>query len=112
MLGHGVTEGALKPRSRWDIARNLRNFVVAENEGHIFGMASITIYDKRIAEIRSVYVSPAHRKNGTAKELIHKVMKKPKKVTTVFAITTTPHLFEADGYQGTQGERHILFKNT
>lgn len=115
MLGQGVAEGTLKSRSRWDVARNLKRFVIAETGGQVYGMASVKVYDRRLAEVRSVYVSPAQRHNGTAKDLIQRVIEQPVKRLpsgTIFAITTTPGLFEsADNYGTQQGDRHIVFKN-
>lgn len=112
MLNSGVQEGALKPRKIRK--RNMRNFVVAEEEGKIVGMASVVVYDRRLAEVRSVYVDPQHRGNGIAKELVTKVTERSVKElpsATVFAITTSPTLFESDGYSTRQGKRYILFKN-
>lgn len=114
MLKSGIVEGTLKPRKKKELKRNLSGFVVAEEEGQLVGMASVVIYDRRLAEVRSVYVDPEYRGNGIAKELVQTVTERSVKDLpshTVFAITTTPELFESDGYGGQQGNRNILFKN-
>lgn len=114
LLTQGVQEGVLKPRQKKELKKNLGGFVVAEEQGQVVGMASVVVYDRRLAEVRSVYVDPLYRGNGLGKELVARVQEQT--VTklpssTLFAITNAPQLFESDGFSTQQGERHILFKN-
>jgi amino-acid N-acetyltransferase len=114
LLGDGVREGTLQPRSRREMRQNLSGFVVAEDEGQIVGMASVVPYSRRIAEVRSLYVLPTHRRNGIAADLVRSVTERSVSVlpsAIVFAITQTPNVFESDGYSQQQGRRSIVFKN-
>lgn len=117
MLAQGVIEGTLQPRKKKDIKKTLKKgrFTVAEEDGNLVGMASVKVYDRRIAEVRSLYVAPARRGNGLAKELIEGVLERPVSVVPsgiIFAVANgSAKTFEQAGFTSTTGKRTILMKN-
>lgn len=116
LIRQGEAEGTLQHRTKKEIKKSIkkRHTLVAEENGSIIGTASVAVYNRRIAEIRSAYVSPDHRGNGTAHALVEGILEQSVKIlpsATIFAITTTPKVFESSGFSQTQGKRTILHKS-
>jgi N-acetylglutamate synthase-like GNAT family acetyltransferase len=116
LISAGVKEGSLQPRKKKEIKKSIKNgrTVVAEVEDQIVGTASVTVYDMRLAEVRSLYVTEEARGNGLAKELINGILEKPVAQlpsATLIAITQTPEVFESVGFDTSQEKRHIVFKS-
>lgn len=116
LIKQGVAEGTLQPRKKKEIKKSIkkRRTVVAVEEGNIIGTVSVEVYNRRIAEVRSLYVSREHRGNGTAHALVGGILEQPLKVlpsATIFAISTTPQVFDKAGFSQTQGKRAILHKS-
>lgn len=120
LLKNGVAEGTLQPRKKKEIKKSIKRgrTVVAEVDSKIVGTASVSVYDRRIAEIRSVYVVPQRRGNGIARGLIQGVLERPVSIlpsATIFAITSSPRLFEGEGFttgiKTNTSERHIRMKS-
>lgn len=53
MRPHILTE-ALLPRSERDVLRNLRDYVVAEEDGELVGLASLSVVEAHLAELGAV----------------------------------------------------------
>lgn len=115
LLKQGVSEGMLQPRKKKEIKKSIKKgrIVIAEENGIIIGTASVIVYDRRIAELRSLYVIPDKRGNGIATDLINGILEKPVSEvpsSTLFAITQTPQVFEKTGFSSEEDGKHIVFK--
>ena len=55
-------EGILLPRSVSELCENIRDFVVAEQNGQIVGCGALHLYGTHLAEIRSIVYH--HRARG------------------------------------------------
>lgn len=87
-------------------------FFVAEDAGEIVGCCALEVYSQRLAEVRSLAVSPAHQGQGIAHQLIEKCMKRAAElgILEVLAITGANSLFEQFGFGAFKSEKYALFK--
>lgn len=87
-------------------------FYIAEEKGEILGCCALDIYSKRIAEVRSLAVSPAAQGKGIATKLIEACIKeaKKKKIYELLTITGAEKLFAKHGFGTFQNEKFALLK--
>jgi N-acetylglutamate synthase-like GNAT family acetyltransferase len=87
----GKNEGMLKERSDADIRRDMHrgNCFLYEKEGLVVGMVFLVVYDKRLAEMRSVYVDDGQRRNGAGPALVRSALARGKElgIESVMIIT-------------------------
>lgn len=82
LMHKGVGDGRLVARSKQEIFRDMRrgNCFLYEKGGSVVGMAFLVIYDKRMAELRSIYVEDGARSNGGGAALVKAVLRRGKKL--------------------------------
>lgn len=87
-------------------------FTVAEEEGKIIGCCALEIYSKRLAEVRSLVVSPAFQGKGIATKLIEACVQeaREKGIYEVMTITGSFSLFGKQGFGSFNNEKYALFK--
>jgi amino-acid N-acetyltransferase len=96
----GTRSGKILKRSPSDIRRNIRHFWAAEEEGVIIACCSLEVYNRKLAEVRSLSVSPGKRGRGVASALIAHCLKEARRrrVYEVLAITDREGLFKRQGF--------------
>ena len=99
----------LLPRSLKEIKKYIDNFYLVKIKGEVVACGSFEDYSPRIAEIRSLIVSPNHQGRGYGKLLVETLIKKAKKNQEVFVVTSNPKFFKNLGFQPALREREILF---
>jgi len=67
-------EGTLLPRTRAELAENIRDFVVAEENGCLIGCGALHLYGLHLAEIRSIAVAPEAKGVGAGRALVEALM--------------------------------------
>ena len=94
-------KGEILPRSYENIIHDVQNFVVAEVEGEVVGCASLYIYQKGLAEIRSVVVDQGFHRQGQGKALVQYLLEfaNQMELQEVIALTYIPEYFAALGFQ-------------
>ena len=110
-----VDDGKLLPRTLDELEDLLNNFFIAEYEGRIVGCAALEIYSRKLAEIRSLAVSPETQGLGVGRMLVSAclVVAKERNVLEVMAITSSDQFFQACGFDYTlPGEKRALFYQT
>ena len=92
--------GKILRRSRSDIAKSVHHFWVAEEDGRLIACCALEIYNRKLAEIRSLAVSSESQRKGIATGLLHHCLReaKRKKVYEVLAITDRENLFRRLGF--------------
>src|SRR5438552_4198018 len=87
--------GKILKRPLREVRKAIRHFWVVEEGSEIVACCAIEIYNKKLAEIRSLVVLPAHQKKGIATKLIAHSLKeaKKKKIYEVLAITDRENIF-------------------
>jgi amino-acid N-acetyltransferase len=102
----GTESGKILRRTPHDVRKNLRHFFVAEapvgRDGilEIVACCSLEVYNRKLAEIRSLTVRPDYRRKGMATALVDKCLKEARRrrVYEVLAITDRENLFKRVGF--------------
>ena len=95
-----VTSGDVLPRTIDELEHLLPTFFVAELDGEIVGCATLEVYSWKLAEIRSVCVSPKAQGRGLGKRLVQSCvdLAKERNIREVMAITRSEEFFRACGF--------------
>ena len=112
LVRSATKRGKILKRTPRDIRKALTHFWVVEEEGHgVIACCSIEIYNKKLAEIRSLVVHPARQKMGIATSLIHHCLQKARKrrIYEVLSITDRENLFKRMGFQEQLHGQKALF---
>ncbi len=110
-----VEGGGLLRRTYDEVEEWLPNYFLAEIDGEIVGCAALEIYSKKLAEIRSLAVSPRRQGMGIGKLLVNACVElaREKNVLEVMVITSNEQFFRAVGFDYTMtGEKKALFIQT
>ena len=88
------------PRSQHYVFDNLRDFIVAEEDGQIVGCASLHVLWENIAEIRAMTVAQQKMGNGLYRELVEHLLEDGKTVGVqqIVALTQNPELLVDFGF--------------
>ena len=107
-----VKSGKVLPRTVHELEELIPSYVVAESVNEIVGCAVLEIYSKKLAEIRSLVVSPDFQGLGLGKLLVEACIGQAKKleILEVMAITSREEFFVSCGFDFTlPGEKKALF---
>lgn len=110
-----VQQRVLLPRTIDELALLLPNYFVAEVGGKIVGCAALEIYSSKLAELRSLVVSPEYQGHGVGKRLVEACVERAReeKILEVMAITSSEAFFRTCGFDFTlPGEKKALFLKT
>jgi amino-acid N-acetyltransferase len=97
-LIHSFThDGTLLPRRYAEICANISTFTIVETESHKFiGCASLHIYGKHLAEVRSIVVRPDAKRHGAGSLLVRALLDQAEAsgIKCVCLFTRIPAFFE------------------
>ncbi|MFT7677723.1 MAG: amino-acid N-acetyltransferase [Planctomycetota bacterium] len=95
-----AAEGQMLPRSPASVVENLRDFVVAEDDGVFAGCGALSLIWTDIAEIRSIVITPEQRGSGLGMRLANRLMADADQlgVARVMAFTYVVGFFEKLGF--------------
>ena len=87
------------------------SFFVAERGGRLIGCCALQVYSRRLAEVRSLAVDPAHARRGVGRRLVAACQRRARErgVSQVMAVTSTAPFFEQAGFSTFKRERIALF---
>jgi amino-acid N-acetyltransferase len=111
-LIHCATQqGKILKRSRADIRKALAHFWVAEKEDSVIACCALEVYNKKLAEVRSLAVDAGHQRQGIASALLSHCLQTAKKrrVYEVLAITDRQSLFKRSGFSEQLHGQKALF---
>lgn len=96
----GTETGKILKRSTSDVRRNIRHFWAAEEQGRLIACCSLEVYNRKLAEVRSLSVLPSKRGKGVASILIAHCLKEARRrrIYEVLAITDREKLFKRQGF--------------
>jgi amino-acid N-acetyltransferase len=110
-----VEDGNLLPRTFRELEDLLDTFFVAEINHQIVGCAALDIYNKKLAEIRSLAVASEAQGHGIGKLLVQACIElaNERDIFEVMAISSTDAFFKACGFDFTlPNERKAFFLQT
>ncbi|GAB4151539.1 MAG: GNAT family N-acetyltransferase [Planctomycetaceae bacterium] len=95
-----VKEGKLLPRTEQELLDLEINGFVAESNGEIVGFAALEIYSPKLAEIRSLAVSPEMQGCGVGRRLLEACVNRAKEleIFEVMAISSSESFFLSCGF--------------
>lgn len=93
-------QGTLLPRTKAELCENIRDFVVAEQEGKIIGCGALHLYGPHLAEIRTIAVVPEAKGLGAGGQLVEALLTEGIRhsVTCVCLFTRIPDFFAHMGF--------------
>jgi amino-acid N-acetyltransferase len=88
------------PRTEFEMAENIRDFVVAFAGGQLAGCGALHFYSPASAEVRSLAVDPAHKSGGIGRALVEALEQEAREhnLESVFAFTYVPGFFRKLGF--------------
>lgn len=88
-------KGLMLARSRNVLYEGLREFILAEEDGKIVGVAALHLVWNELAEIRALAVEPNKTKSGVGRQIVDMLTEEARElgVKTLFALTYQPGFF-------------------
>ena len=88
------------PRSRNTLYENLRDIVVAEENGTVVGVGALRIMWDRLAEVCMMAIVPTHIRQGIGAEIVRRLLDEGDAlgIEKVFTLTYKPEFFETLGF--------------
>ena len=95
-----ATQGEMLPRSRNTLYENLRDMIVAEDEGDVIGVGALHIMWDRLAEVRMMAIAPEHTRQGIGAEIVRRLLVEGDAlgIEKVFTLTYKPDFFRKLGF--------------
>lgn len=89
------------PRTEFEMAENIRDFVVAWENTHLLGCGALHFYTPTSAEIRSLAVDPNRKTNGIGRRIIETLELDAENngLAEIFAFTYVPGFFRKLDYR-------------
>ena len=111
MVLTATRRGRILRRSRPEIAKSIHHFWVAEQQGKIIACCALEVYNKKLAEVRSLAVEVDHQRKGIATALLQRCIRKAKKqkIYEILAITDRESLFRRCGFSEQLHGQKALF---
>jgi amino-acid N-acetyltransferase len=88
------------PRTEFDLAENIRDFVVAYEGAQLLGCGALHFYTPTSAEIRSLAVAPERKTGGIGRAIVETLEAEAREneLDEVFAFTYVPGFFQKLGF--------------
>jgi len=95
-----AAEGAMLPRTAFEMSENIRDFTVICSGERVLGCAALHFYGSSAAEVRSLAVDPEYKSHGLGKMLVKAVEREAVDfgLELLFAFTYVPKFFEKLGF--------------
>lgn len=95
-----ASEGAMLPRTAFEMSENIRDFTVICAGARVLGCAALHFYGSTSAEVRSLAVHPEYKSHGLGKMLVDAVEREAVDfgLELLFAFTYVPKFFEKLGF--------------
>jgi amino-acid N-acetyltransferase len=100
LINHFAGKGIMLPRTEFEMAENIRDFVVIAHQGRPVACCALHVYSASSAEVRSLAVDPAWQSHGLGRKLVEAIEAEASElgVTNLFAFTYVEGFFRKLGY--------------
>jgi amino-acid N-acetyltransferase len=94
-------KGEMLPRARHHIYENIRDFIVAVDDGAVVGMGALHVMWEDLAEVRTLAVSEGHQRKRIGSQIVAALIEDGATlgVRKYFALTYQQEFFGACGFQ-------------
>lgn len=88
------------PRALSQIYENIRDFMVAEDEGRFVGVGALHVFWEDLAEVRTTAVDPAYQRKGVGREIVKRLLEDGAAlgIKKAFTLTYQPEFFASCGF--------------
>lgn len=110
-----VEQQKLLPRTIDELDLLIPNGFVADADGRLIGFATLEVYSKKLAEVRSLVVAEEFQGRGLGRRLVEACVQRARErnVLEVMAISSSEQFFRACGFDFTlPGEKKAFFLQT
>jgi amino-acid N-acetyltransferase len=96
-----ASQQVMLPRTEFEMAENIRDFVVAYSGNTLIGCGALHFYSPVSAEVRSLAVSPEHKAGGIGRAIVESLEREAREndLESVFAFTYVPGFFRKLGFE-------------
>lgn len=101
MINSYAVKGIMLPRTEFEMAENIRDFLVAADDGRIAGCGALHFYTAVAGEVRSIAVDPSVKNQGVGSLLVEYIEREAREceLELMFAFTYVPGFFSKVGFQ-------------
>lgn len=102
-----AARGNLLPRTRENVQKFVRDFLVAEEDGALLGAGALEIMGADLGEIRSLVVDETQHGRGIGRQISLALMDEARVLglTRIMALTYVPKFFESLGFEVVEVDR-------
>lgn len=96
-----AVQGIMLPRTEFEMAENIRDFLVAFDEGKLVGCGALHFYTATSGEVRSLAVDPTVKAKGIGRALVEALEQEAREqdLQSLFAFTYVPGFFGRLGFE-------------
>jgi amino-acid N-acetyltransferase len=96
-----AAKGIMLPRTEFEMAENIRDFIVAFDGGRLVGCGALHFYTATSGEVRSLAVEPAVKTKGIGRALVEALEDEARaqELHSIFAFTYVPGFFGKLGFE-------------
>ena len=100
LINDYAAKGLMLGRSRNVFYECLRDFIIAEADGHILGVGALHLIWDELAEVRTLAIDPTLTKQGVGREIVARLVEEAKLlgIKSVFTLTYQPGFFGKLGF--------------
>jgi amino-acid N-acetyltransferase len=100
LINSYAAQGIMLPRTEFEMAENIRDFVVAEQDHRLLGCGALHFYTPTSAEVRSLAVIPDSKTKGIGRAIVEQLESEARcnDLHSLFAFTYVPGFFHKLGY--------------
>ena len=93
-------DGIMLPRTEFEMAENIRDFMIALEDGVLVGCGALHFYTPTVGEVRSLAVNPALKSSGIGRRLVEALENEARQqdLHSIFAFTYVDKFFSKLGY--------------
>ena len=107
LINSNAEQGLMLGRSRNMLYENIREFLLAEVDDELVGVASLHILWSDLAEIRAFAVSEEYKRRGIGTQIVKSLEEEARELgcSKLFALTYQPEFFKSCGYEETSKDQ-------
>jgi len=101
LINSYAANGIMLPRTEFEMAENIRDFLVAYDDGRLVGTGALHFYTPTSGEVRSLAVEPGEKTRGIGRKLVEALEDEARQhdLHSLFAFTYVDKFFMKLGFE-------------